>query len=149
MGGGGVADGVGVSLPSCWLTASRCKLKHALDTIYPHQTHSIFSREKNIFFSVVSADLIVGVINIALPFSQVHRLRLDSLVPAKLWLAPVVGVATILVGGSGAVATVGNVHMHRIEFLYGRVDVVPQGGGGSCRKSFISMCHCDNIVIKL
>ena len=92
----------------------------------------------------MSADLIVGVINIALPLSQVHRLRFDSLVPAQLGLAPVVGVPTILVAGSGAVATVGNVHMHRIEFLYGRVDAVPQGGGRSCRKRFISMCHCDN-----
>ena len=78
MGGGGVADGVGVRLPS-WGLPSRCKLKHALDTIYLYQTYSIFSRQYIFLLvhseiSVMSADLIVGVINIALSFSQVHRL---------------------------------------------------------------------------
>ena len=83
--------------------------------------------------SVASADLIIGVVNIALSFSQVHWLRLDPLVPiAHLRVSTVVGVATVLVRGSGAVATVGDVHVHRVELLDGGVDVVPQGRSGSC-----------------
>ena len=53
MGGGGVADGVGVRLPSCGLT-SGCKLKHALDTIYLYQTYSIFSRQNVSSFRNIS-----------------------------------------------------------------------------------------------
>ena len=89
----------------------------------------------------MSADLIVGVVNIALSFSQVHRLRLDPLVPAHLVVAPVVGVPTVLVARSRAVAAVGNVHVHRVKLLDGRVDVIPQGRGGSCAKRLVSIRH--------
>ena len=84
----------------------------------------------------MSIHLIIGVVNIALSFPQVHRLRLDPLVPAAhLGLSTVVGVPAILMGRAGAVATVGNVHMHRVKLLDGRVDVVPQGRSGSCNQT--------------
>ena len=98
----------------------------------------------------MSIHLIVGVVDIALSFPQVHRLRLDPLVPpAHLGLSTIVGVPAVPMGRARAVATVGNVHVHRVELLDGRVDVVPQGRSGSCDKIRPNLSFLFSVVISV
>ena len=75
----------------------------------------------------MAVNLVVVVVDIALPLPQVHRLRLDALVRTALVVSSVVWVTTVLVRGAGTVAAVRNINVHRVELLDRRVDVVPQG----------------------
>ena len=139
-------------LTLCWISRPSAVCLYFSDIFHIFKTKYIFLLLQvhwsvNSEISVASTDLIVGVVDIAISFSQVHRLRLDPLVPAAhLGLSTVVGVPAIPMGRAGAVATVGNVHMHWVKLLDGRVDVVPQGRSGSCTKNslkaHVSICHC-------
>ena len=75
----------------------------------------------------MAVNLVVVVVDIALPLPQVHRLRLDALVRTALVVSSVVWVTTVLVRGAGTVAAVRNINVHRVQLLDRRVDVVPQG----------------------
>ena len=94
-------------------------------------------------YSNMYCDLIICVIDIALAVPQVHRLGLDPLVTTDLRVPAVIRVTELMPPWSWTVAAVRDVHMHRVQLLDRRVDIVPKGGSRSCNKMFHSVTyHC-------
>ena len=94
-------------------------------------------------------DLIICVVDIALAVPQVHRLGLDPLVATDLRVPAVIRVTELMPPRSWTVAAVRDVHMHWVQLLDRRVDIVPKGGSRSCNKMLHSVTYDGSVAANI